>query len=55
MNYYSTKTYGHNIGLRLVDNLGYDNTWFIMIGLGFAGILLLLYLKRMLISEHNLN
>ena len=47
--------FGHNIGLRLVDNLGYDNTWFIMIGLGFAGILLLLYLKRMLISEHNLN
>ena len=47
--------FGHNIGLRLVDNLGYDNTWFIMLGLGFVGIILLLYLKRMLISERSLS
>ncbi|GAB4159827.1 MAG: MFS transporter [Winogradskyella sp.] len=45
--------FGHNVGLRLVDNLGYDNTWFIMLGLGGVGIILLLYLKRMLINEHN--
>ena len=47
--------FGHNIGLRLVDNLGYDNTWFIMLGLGFVGITMLLYLKRMLIKERNLS
>lgn len=43
--------FGHNIGLRLVDNLGYDNTWYIMLGLGFIGVLLLAYLKRVLKNE----
>ena len=38
--------FGHNIGLRLIDNLGYNNTWYIMVGLGFIGVLLLMYLKR---------
>jgi predicted MFS family arabinose efflux permease len=43
--------FGHNVGLRLVDSLGYDNTWYIMLGLGFIGILLLMYLKRRLKNE----
>jgi predicted MFS family arabinose efflux permease len=47
--------FGHNIGLRLVDNLGYSTTWFIMLALSFVGVLLLLYLKRMLINERNLS
>jgi predicted MFS family arabinose efflux permease len=43
--------FGHNIGLRLIDNFGYNITWYIMLGLGCIGILLLLYLKRQLKIE----
>jgi predicted MFS family arabinose efflux permease len=43
--------FGHNIGLRLIDNFGYNNTWYIMLGLGCIGILLLMYLKRQLKIE----
>ncbi|WP_339757222.1 MFS transporter [uncultured Winogradskyella sp.] len=43
--------FGHNAGLRLVDSVGYNNTWYIMVGLGFIGILLLMYLKRILKNE----
>ncbi len=43
--------FGHNAGLRLIDKLGYSNTWYIMVGLGFIGILLLMYLKRTLKKE----
>jgi len=43
--------FGHNMGLRLADSIGYNNTWYIMIGIGFIGILLLIYLKRVLKNE----
>lgn len=43
--------FGHNVGLRLVDSVGYNNTWYIMAGLGCIGILLLMYLKRVLKNE----
>ncbi|WP_296312343.1 MFS transporter [Winogradskyella sp. UBA3174] len=43
--------FGHNLGLRLVDSIGYNKTWYIMVGLGFIGVLLLLYLKRILKNE----
>ncbi len=43
--------FGHNIGLRLVESLGYNTTWNIMLGLGFIAILLLMYLKRILKNE----
>lgn len=43
--------FGHNAGLRLVDSIGYNNTWYIMAGLGLIGILLLMYLKRILKKE----
>ena len=43
--------FGHNAGLRLVDSVGYNNTWYIMAGLGCIGILLLMYLKRVLKNE----
>ncbi|MCT4628871.1 MFS transporter [Winogradskyella sp.] len=43
--------FGHNVGLRLVDNLGYSNTWYIMLGLGFIGVLLLVHLKHQLRRE----
>ncbi|WP_179022459.1 MFS transporter [Winogradskyella forsetii] len=43
--------FGHSAGLRLIDNYGYNNTWYIMVALGFLGILLLLYLKQQLKKE----
>ncbi|WP_178987724.1 MFS transporter [Winogradskyella schleiferi] len=43
--------FGHSAGLRLIDNFGYNNTWYIMVALGFLGILLLLYLKQQLKKE----
>lgn len=43
--------FGHNLGLRLVDSIGYSNTWYIMASLGCIGILLLIYLKRILKNE----
>jgi predicted MFS family arabinose efflux permease len=43
--------FGHNAGLRLVDSLGYDNTWYIMVLLGFIGLFLLLILNRKLKNE----
>ncbi|WP_299118980.1 MFS transporter [uncultured Winogradskyella sp.] len=43
--------FGHNAGLRLVDNIGYDNTWYLMASLGLIGVLLLIYLKRILKHE----
>lgn len=43
--------FGHNAGLRLVDSLGYNNTWYIMMLLGFIGILCLVYLKYKLKQE----
>lgn len=46
--------FGHSIGLRLVDLLGYENTWHIMIALGGVGVLLLLYLKKILSIENKL-
>lgn len=46
--------FGHSFGLRLVDILGYENTWYIMIALGGIGVLLLLYLKTMLVKKNEL-
>jgi len=46
--------FGHSGGLRLVASFGYDNTWYIMGGLGILGILLLMYLKKVLISKNEL-
>ena len=46
--------FGHSGGLRLVGSIGYKNTWYIMGGLGLLGIVLLLYLKRILRSKNEL-
>ena len=43
-----SSVFGHNGGLQLIDKIGYDNTWNIMSGLGFLGVLLLIYLKYLL-------
>ncbi|MGB1313267.1 MFS transporter [Bizionia paragorgiae] len=37
--------FGHNAGLRLVDNFGFDKTWVVMTALGGLCVLLLLVLK----------
>ncbi len=43
--------FGHNGGIQLINELGYDKTWYIMIGLGTLGILLLIYLNVKLKKE----
>lgn len=40
--------FGHNAGLQISAFYGYDFTWYVMTGLGIAGILLLIYLNRVL-------
>ncbi len=47
--------FGHNVGLRLVDRFGYNNTWYIMVGLGMIGIILLIYLRKYLSSKNELS
>lgn len=46
--------FGHNAGLQLVDNFGFDVTWFIMGLLGFICVGLLYYLKLYLKSKKEL-
>ena len=43
--------FGHTIGLRLVDRFGYDITWYIMVGFGLLGVILLIYLLHLLRKE----
>lgn len=47
--------FGHNAGMQLVDNIGFDNTWFIMTILGILCALLLWILKWYLKSKNELN
>jgi predicted MFS family arabinose efflux permease len=46
--------FGHTLGLRLIDKYGYNTTWYIMCGLGLIGIMLLIYLKRILTTNQEL-
>ena len=39
---------GHNAGMQLINEIGYTWTWNIMIGISFIGIVLTLFLIRML-------
>lgn len=43
--------FGHNSGMQLVDNVGFDNTWAIITGLSFIGVICLFLLMRMLKKE----
>ena len=47
--------FGHNAGMQLVDNIGFDNTWYIMTGLGMICALLLWILKRYLKAKNELS
>jgi predicted MFS family arabinose efflux permease len=50
MSFSVSNIFGHNVGMRLVDNLGFENTWYITTILGGFCVLLLyiliLYLKN---------
>lgn len=43
--------FGHNSGMQLVDKVGFDNTWTIITGLSFVGVLCLLLLMKILKKE----
>ncbi|MCK0130667.1 MFS transporter [Flavobacteriaceae bacterium F08102] len=49
--------FGHNSGMHLIEKMGYSNTWFIMFELSLVAVLLLVWLKRKVLSEelHVLN
>ncbi|WP_335965545.1 MFS transporter [Galbibacter sp. PAP.153] len=38
--------FGHNSGLQLIDALGFEFTWYVMIFLGVLGSLLVVYLRK---------
>lgn len=40
--------FGHNLGLQMIDKLGFDNTWFIITGLAAFCIFLLFFLRQYL-------
>ena len=43
--------FGHNAGMRMVDSIGFENTWYIITFIGILCIGLLYILKRMLVKE----
>ena len=45
--------FGHNLGMHLVDSLGFLSTWIIMIGIMALSILLLILLNRRLGTQDN--
>jgi predicted MFS family arabinose efflux permease len=47
--------FGHNAGLQLVDNFGFNTTWLIMGVLGLVCVGLLYYLKQYLKSKNELS
>ena len=47
--------FGHNTGLQIASYCGYTFTWYFMCGLGFIGILLLVYLRLILKRKNELN
>jgi predicted MFS family arabinose efflux permease len=40
--------FGHNLGLQMIDNLGFDNTWFIITSLAALCVFLLFFLRQYL-------
>ena len=43
---------GHNSGMQLIDNFGFDTTWYIMTGLLIITILVLMYLMKLIKKEN---
>ena len=46
--------FGHNSGMQLIDNFGFDNTWSLITILGFIGVLCLWILIRVTNKEKNI-
>ncbi|TCK68709.1 putative MFS family arabinose efflux permease [Winogradskyella wandonensis] len=46
--------FSHNAGLQMSAYLGYEFTWYFMCALGVVGVLLLVYLKRILKKKNEL-
>ncbi len=46
--------FGHNSGMQLIDNFGFDNTWSLITILGFIGVLCLWILMRVTNKEKNI-
>jgi len=44
---------GHKTGTHLIDSLGFDSTWYIMVGLSLISVLLMFKLKHRLSKEKN--
>jgi len=45
--------FGHNAGMQMIDNFGYDKTWIVMTILAVFCIIILMLLKKSLVSEKN--
>ena len=43
--------FAHNLGFQMIDNLGFDNTWILMVILGCIGLVLLILLKKFMKSN----
>lgn len=43
--------FGHNAGMQMIDNFGYDKTWIVMAILAIFCIIILVLLKKSLVSE----
>ena len=41
----------HNLGFHMIDSLGFDNTWLLMVILGCIGLVLLILLKKFMKSK----
>lgn len=54
MSYSISHIFGHTIGLRMIDILGYSFTWYFMSALGALGVVLLLILYRILKKKQEL-
>lgn len=54
MSFSIAHVFGHTFGLRLIDNIGYENTWYVMSALGLLGIILLIWLYQILKNRKEL-
>lgn len=48
-------TFGHNVGLHVVSDYGFDTNWYVMTGLATISVILLVFLKKYLDRTKQLN
>jgi len=44
--------FGHNVGMQMIDKIGFDNTWVVIAILSVICVIILIFLKRSLIIEN---